>query len=105
MKSGAMANAPRESSSHERVAVKWLAALRRDQPNLPSPVAQAMVEAALRGPLGQWLGDLDAALSHLEQQNLSEITGSEARTLLAALRQLSDRATCLEQQIHSLWQA
>jgi predicted metal-dependent TIM-barrel fold hydrolase len=83
---------------------RWLAALRTSQPGLPQPVAVAMVEAAAKGNLGIELRKIEQALMSFESTGLEDLTGSEARVLIAILRQMSGELAQLESQLNSLWE-
>jgi predicted metal-dependent TIM-barrel fold hydrolase len=83
---------------------RWLAALRAYQPGLPQPVAVAMVEGAAKGNLGIELRKIEEALMSFEGTGLEDLTGSEARVLIAILRQMSGELTQLEGKLNSLWE-
>ncbi len=86
------------------ILARWLAALRAYQPGLPQPVAVAMVEAAAKGNLGIELRQIEEALMSFENAGLDDLTGSEARVLIAILRQMSGELAQLEAQLHALWE-
>ncbi|MBI3536665.1 MAG: hypothetical protein HY070_03745 [Chloroflexi bacterium] len=86
------------------IGERWLGALRSHQRGLPQPVAIAMVEAVGKAPLGDDLRKIEDALIHLETADLQEITGSEARVLVAILRQMDDELTQLETRLNYLWE-
>jgi predicted metal-dependent TIM-barrel fold hydrolase len=83
---------------------RWLAALRAYQPGLPQPVAVAMVEGAAKGNLGIELRKIEEALMGFESAGLEDLTGSEARVLIAILRQMSSELAQLECKLNSLWE-
>jgi len=83
---------------------RWLAALRAYQPGLPQPVAVAMVESAAKGNLGTELRKIEEALLSFESTGLDDLTGSEARVLIAILRQMSGELAQLEARLHALWE-
>lgn len=83
---------------------RWLAALQTAQPGLPQPVAVAMVEAAAKGNLGIELRKIEEALMSFESARLDDLTGSEARVLIAILRQMSSELAQLEGKLNSLWE-
>ena len=83
---------------------RWLAALRSCQPGLPQPVAVAMVEGAAKGNLGIELRKVEEALMSFESIGLEDLTGSEARVLIAILRQMSGELAQLESKLNSLWE-
>lgn len=87
----------------DAIRQRWTTALGVHQPNLPSPVAAAMVDSAAKGALGQTLQQIETALMELESAPLDGVTGSEARVLLAALRQMRGAVTQLEARISQLW--
>jgi hypothetical protein len=83
---------------------RWLSALRSDQPGLPKPVAEAMVDGAAKGPLGGQLRTIEGALLHLEKTNLQDLTGSELRVVMAVLGEMHDTLAQLESQLKHLWE-
>ncbi len=64
-----------------------------------------MIQNVARGPLGDSLRQLEGGLIKLEGIHPEEITGSEARTVLAILLQMDHRVTQLHSQIRQLWNA
>ena len=88
----------------EPILERWLAALRAYQSGLPQPVAVTMVEAAAKGNLGTQLRKIQEALISFESTGLEDLTGSEARVLIAILRQMSSELAQLESQLHALWE-
>ncbi len=88
----------------EAIRSRWLATLQAHQPNLPQPVAIAMVEAVGRGSLGQALQKIEHAFIELGKANLDDLTGSEARVLVAILRQMDDELAQLETRLNYLWE-
>jgi predicted metal-dependent TIM-barrel fold hydrolase len=88
----------------EPILERWLAALRAYQSGLPQPVAVAMVEAAAKGNLGTQLRKIQEALISFESTGLEDLTGSEARVLIAILRQMSGELAQLEDKLNSLWE-
>ena len=92
-----------EASDSQRVLSRWLEALKRESPNLPQPIAVAMTEGALRGPLGQSLSRIEVGLIEVENANLDHLTGSEVRVLTAILHALTATAARLEGEIAQLY--
>ena len=97
-------NASLAANSNDGIRSRWLAALQAHQPGLPPPVAVAMVEAVGRGSLGEHFRKIEEALIHLENAELRDLTGSEARVLIAILRQMDDELTQLEIRLNDLWE-
>ncbi|MBI3913122.1 MAG: hypothetical protein HY327_02830 [Chloroflexi bacterium] len=83
----------------------WFDALRRDAPNLPTPIAQAMVESVARGPWGETLFGLEQALIKIRAANLDELTGSEVQLLTAILRQMNEAVEKLQGEIAILFES
>jgi hypothetical protein len=92
------------ANSTDGIRARWLAALQAHQPGLPQPVAIAMVEAVGRGSLGEHFQKIEEALIHLENSELRDLTGSEARVLIAILRQMDDELAQLETRLNYLWE-
>ncbi len=92
-----------QSPVSDSTVEQWRVALLEFDPTLPRPVAEAMVQNVGRGPLGSSLQQLEAGLAELERVRLDEITGSEARTVLAILLQLDRRVLELQSRIRQLW--
>ena len=63
-----------------------------------------MVDAAARGNLGSQLRVIEQALMNFEGANLEELTGSEARVLIAILRQMHNELSQLENRLNHLWE-
>ena len=84
---------------------RWLEALRRDAPNLPTPIAIAMTQGVSRGPLGQTLWDVEYALMCIETMDFAGLTGSEVRMLAAILRQMNETLVRLGADIARLYSA
>ncbi len=93
----------RSNSQQDAVAERWASALWQLDSTLPRPIAQAMIQNVIRGPLGEGLQRLEESLSELEGVHLEQITGSEARTLLAILIQMDRRVMELQGKIQQLW--
>lgn len=91
-------------STRDPVSARWLDALRNHQPGLPQPVAVAIVEAAARGTFGEPLRNIEHALMCFESANLEDLTGSEARVLIAILHQMHGELAQLESQLSHLWE-
>lgn len=91
-------------SQTDAILTRWLAALRAYQPGLPQPIAIAMVEAAAKGNLEIQLRQIEEALMSFERVGLEDLTGSEARVLIAILRQMSSELAQLEARLHALWE-
>ncbi len=92
-------------SGQDPIEERWLAALLQFDSTLPRPVAQAMIQNVLDGPLGDSLRRSEGGLLGLEAIHLGEITGSEARTVLAILLQMNRRILQLQANIQQLWSA
>ena len=84
---------------------RWLEALRRDAPNLPTPIAIAMTQGVARGPLGQTLCEIERALMCIENMDFAGLTGSEVRMLAAILRQMNETLVRLGADIARLYSA
>jgi hypothetical protein len=91
------------ASNQDAIAQRWLAALLRSEATLPCPVASAIVENVVKGPLGDSLRQLEQALIHLESLRAENLTGSEARAILAILVHLNDQVAQLQTRIRRLW--
>ncbi len=110
---GSLSGKPEKATAHpeddhggsQLVLSRWLEALRRESPNLPQPIAVAMTEGAMRGPLGQSLCRIEAGLMEIENASLDHLTGSEVRVLTAILHALTDTATRLEGEVAQLYTA
>jgi hypothetical protein len=63
-----------------------------------------MVDAAAKGNLGIKLRKIEEALLSFESMGLDDLTGSEARVLIAILRQMSGELTQLESKLNQLWE-
>ncbi len=92
------------SHPQDRVNERWLDALRAHQAGLPQPVAVAMVDAAAKGFVGGQLQKIEDALMSLENAGLDNLTGSQARVLIAILRQMHGELTQLESKLNYLWE-
>lgn len=90
-------------SEPDAITQLWLAALLESEATLPRPIADAMVQNVARGPLGETLRHLEQALMHLESLNLDDLSGSEARTVLAVLMAMDRRVNALQFKIRQLW--
>ncbi len=86
----------------DSIRTRWIAALQQAQP-LPTPVATAMVETAARGAVGTTLLTIEAALAQLDAAALDNITGSEARVLIAVLGETGNHLAQLRERIAQLW--
>jgi hypothetical protein len=93
------------NSQPDSIAEQWRTALLQFDSTLPRPVAQAMIQNVTRGPLGESLRQLEEGLSQLEGVHPEQITGSEARTVLAILAQMDRRVVELQSRIQQLWNA
>ncbi len=91
------------SSNQDAIAQRWLAALLRSEATLPRPVVSAIVENVAKGPLGDPLRQLEQALIHLESLRAENLTGSEARAILAILVHLNEQVAQLLARIRQLW--
>lgn len=90
--------------TRDPILTRWLTALHAYQPGLPQPVAVAMVEAVAKGNLGIELRKIEEAMMNFENAGLDDLTGSEARVLIAILRQMSSELAQLEGKLNSLWE-
>ena len=93
------------NSEPASMAEQWRTALLQFDSTLPRPIAQAMIQNVTRGPLGESLQHLEVGLSALEGVRLDQVTGSEARTVLAILIQMDQRVLELQSRIRQLWNA
>ncbi len=93
------------NSQPDSIAEQWRTALLQFDSTLPRPVAQAMIQNVTRGLLGESLRHLEEGLSQLEEVHLDQVTGSEARTVLAILVQMDRRVMELQSRIRQLWNA
>lgn len=93
-----------QDSPQDRIRERWLAAMRSFQSGLPQPVAIAMVDAAAKGFVGEQLQKIEQGLMCLDHAGLDDLTGSEARVLVAILRQMHDELEQLEDKLQSLWE-
>lgn len=87
------------TDSDDPILIRWLAALRRDAPNLPTPIALAMTQGVARGPLGKTLREIEQALMSIEKMSFGDLTGSEVRMLAAILRQMNETVSQLSTKI------
>ncbi len=95
----------RSSAEEETVAQRWRNALSTHEPNLPRPVVEAMVENVSQGPIGEILRQVETGMLNLESVPIENMTGSEARTILAILGQMVSQVGELEIKIHQLWES
>ncbi len=91
------------ASQENTIAQRWLDALLQSEATLPRPVASAIIENVAKGPLGEPLHQLEQALIQLESVRPDDLTGSEARAILAILMHLSQQAGQLQVAIRQLW--
>jgi hypothetical protein len=63
-----------------------------------------MVHNVSQGPIGGMLGQMEESLTHLETLPLDQLTGSEARTLLAILADMLGQVSALQSKIQQLWE-
>jgi len=101
--SGQSEPSERSNSPPDSVADHWRTALLQFDATLPRPVAQAMIQNVTRGPLGEPLGRLEESLSRLEGIRPEQVTGSEARTILAILIQMDRRVAELQVKLRQAW--
>lgn len=90
-------------SEQPAVLRRWRSALLQCEPNLPSPIVDAMVQNVARGPLGGILRQVEEGMIGLEAVAAEDLTGSEAKTILAILAQLSHQAAELREKIQQQW--
>ena len=90
-------------SEEPAVLRRWRTALLQCEPNLPSPVVDAMVQNVARGPLGEILRQVEEGMLGLETVAVEDLTGSEAKTILAILTQLSRQVAELREKIQQQW--
>ena len=93
----------RSNSQQDGIAEHWRTALLQFDSTLPRPVAQAMIQNVARGPLGEPLRQLEESLCQLEGIHPEQVTGSEARTVLAILIQMDRRVIELQGKLQQLW--
>ena len=91
------------ASKRATIVQRWQAALRQHEPTLPQPIIDAMIENALKGALGIFLGQLEEGMIELESVDVETLTGSEARTVLAILAHVHRQATQLQTRVQQLW--
>ncbi len=94
-----------DHSKLEKVRARWLDALRKAAPNLPQPIAAAMVESVSRSPLGEALAEIEDGLMQIERAHLQSLTGSEVRVLGAILRETNNVILQLDVDISRLYDA
>ena len=90
-------------SEQDAIAQRWLAALLQSEATLPRPVASAIIENVAQGPLGDLLRQLEQTLIRLESIPPEDLTGSEARAILAILVHLNNQVAQLQTRIRQLW--
>jgi len=93
------------TDTRDPILARWLEALRREAPNLPTPIAIAMTQGVMRGQLGQTLREIEQALMSIETMNFGDLTGSEVRMLAAILRQMNETLSQLSANIAHLYSA
>lgn len=91
------------SSEQLTVLRRWRNALLQTEPKLPSPVVDAMVRNVAQGPFGGILRQVDEGMLGLEMAVVEDLTGSEAKTILAILTQLGHQAAELREKIQQQW--
>lgn len=91
------------TSEQQTVLRRWRSALLQTEPNLPGPVVDAMVQNVAHGPFGGILRQVDEGMIGLETVAVEDLTGSEAKTILAILAQLSHQAAELREKIQQQW--
>ncbi len=89
--------------NQDTIVRRWQRALLQTEPNLPRPVVDAMIQNVTRGTVGESLQLLEEGLVKLEEVNTADLTGSEARTILAILTHVREQATLIEMRIRELW--
>ncbi len=92
-------------SKLEMVRARWLNALRKTAPNLPPPIAVAMIESVSHSPLGEALAGIEDGLMQIERAHLENLTGSEVRVLGAILRETYNVILQLDGEISRLYVA
>jgi len=94
------------SAPEEAVVVqRWRTALSTHEPNLPRPVVEAMVQNVIQGSVGEILCQVETGMLNLEGVSIENLTGSEARTILAILGQMVGQVRELEIKINQLWES
>ena len=91
------------TDTEDPILARWLNALQRDAPNLPTPIAIAMTQSVARGQLGKTLREIEQALMSIENMSLGDLTGSEVRMLAAILRQMNETLSQLSTNIAHLY--
>ncbi len=89
----------------DKIQTRWLAALQATLPNLPKPIAVAMVQGAARGSIGKALAMIENGLMQIESSDLGRLTGSEVKVLAAILRQMDKAVIQLDGEITRLYVA
>ncbi len=93
-----------QTASSSTILDAWVNALQERYPNLPLPIARAMAEAALRGPFGFPLEQIDQCLKSLGQDRaIASMTGSELQMLAAVLAHLESEVHDLSRQVAGRW--
>ena len=92
------------STEVDPISSRWLVALHAHQPGLPRPVAEAMVDGAAKGVLGQQLRGIEEALMSFENAKLNDLTGSEVRVMIALLTQMQGELAQLQSRLSDLWE-
>jgi hypothetical protein len=82
---------------------RWRNALLQTEPKLPSPVVDAMVHNVAQGPFGGILRQVDEGMLGLEMAVVDDLTGSEAKTIVAILTQLGRQTAELREKIQQEW--
>ena len=96
-------NAPHVIPTPDLIVQRWQNALLQNEPNLPRPIVDAMIQNVAKGSLGESLCQLEEGLMQLQTLDAETLTGSEARTLLAILTHVREQAEQIEACIRQLW--
>lgn len=92
-----------DAAEQAALVQRWLNALHQLDSTLPRPIAEAMARNVARTEVGAALSRLDAGLIDLEAVALGDLAGSEARTIMAVLLQMSQRVEQLLAKLRQLW--
>ncbi len=96
-------NASHSIPESNAIVQRWQNALLQNEPNLPRPIVDAMIQNVAKGSLGESLCQLEEGLMQLQTLDAETLTGSEARTLLAILTHVREQAEQIEASVRQLW--